>query len=108
MATGRAGSRYVITQSFVTELSQLSLTLTHLPTEAFQMYLSVSDDPTVNILFVLHFSLKVFFGQNQLMDVWRASWFSDHLKQNGKKKHTQTKNNFICGTKRIQIKHWYK
>lgn len=34
------------------------------------MYLSVSDGPGVNILVGLLFSLKVFFRQNQLMNIW--------------------------------------
>lgn len=45
--------------------------------------LPVSYDPAVNILFVPLFSLKVLFRQKQLMNIWGAYWFTDHLIKKG-------------------------
>ena len=45
--------------------------------------LPVSYDPAVNVLLVLLFSLKLLFGHKQLMNIWGACWFSDHLIKKG-------------------------
>lgn len=48
-------------------------------TEAVNTHLPIRDGRSINILFVLLFSLKLIFRQNQLMHIWGIPGLADHL-----------------------------